>query len=403
MTAADFGVDEQWTTQNKVNRKTVTEILPDVIVSEDMPAKDRLKILNDRYPEFQALAKDFSELREQYQELRLASKHNDTAAIKNRAVLAYLGAIAMYFALFTSAQDAKEGQISAMPAKVLREHPIMETLYECRRLWAKVKDMQMDEPAVSRIEASESVMRIPTPVSNTDVGSPPVRVEMRNPEPQSAKERKHRRKEHELVQLLSQASKGGSDSDFGDENPLTAQQAAEKARRKKSLRFYAAQLAHKSNKRSAASREAGGDDDIPHKERLRDRQARLLREAEKRGHEEPDNMEVSEDEYYDMIATKAKEKKEKKAPVGQRLKYAEERVASDGKRAINYAIAKNKGLTPKRKKEVRNPRVRKRKKFDEKQKKLGSIRQVYKGGEGKGGYGGELTGIKANVVKSIKL
>jgi len=36
-------------------------------------------------------------------------------------------------------------------------------------------------------------------------------------------------------------------------------------------------------------------------------------------------------------------------------------------------------------------------------KKLGSVRQVYKGGEGRGGYGGELTGIKTNVVKSIKL
>lgn len=36
-------------------------------------------------------------------------------------------------------------------------------------------------------------------------------------------------------------------------------------------------------------------------------------------------------------------------------------------------------------------------------KKLSSMRPVYKGGEGKGGYGGELTGIKTNVVKSMKL
>ena len=75
----------------------------------------------------------------------------------------------------------------------------------------------------------------------------------------------------------------------------------------------------------------------------------------------------------------------------------------DGKRAISYAIEKNKGLAPKRKKDVRNPRVKKRKKFEEKKKKLGSIRAVYKGGEGRGGYAGELTGIKKNLVKSIKL
>lgn len=64
---------------------------------------------------------------------------------------------------------------------------------------------------------------------------------------------------------------------------------------------------------------------------------------------------------------------------------------------------RNKGLAPKRNKDSRNPRVKKRKKFEEKKKKLGSIRQLYKGGEGPGGYGGELTGIKKNLVKSVKL
>ena len=36
---------------------------------------------------------------------------------------------------------------------------------------------------------------------------------------------------------------------------------------------------------------------------------------------------------------------------------------SDGKRAITYQISRNKGLTPKRKKEQRNPRVKHRMKF----------------------------------------
>lgn len=35
----------------------------------------------------------------------------------------------------------------------------------------------------------------------------------------------------------------------------------------------------------------------------------------------------------------------------------------DEKRAITYQISRNKGLTPKRKKEQRNPRVKHRKKF----------------------------------------
>lgn len=41
----------------------------------------------------------------------------------------------------------------------------------------------------------------------------------------------------------------------------------------------------------------------------------------------------------------------------------ENEVISDTKRAITYQIAKNKGLTPHRKKEQRNPRVKHRNKF----------------------------------------
>ncbi|KAK1023983.1 something about silencing protein 10, partial [Friedmanniomyces endolithicus] len=54
-------------------------------------------------------------------------------------------------------------------------------------------------------------------------------------------------------------------------------------------------------------------------------------------------------------------------------------------------------------KEVRNPRVKKRKKYEEKKKKLGSMKAVFKGGEGRGGYGVERTGIKGGLVKSTKL
>uniref|UniRef100_A0A1B6CGF7 Sas10 C-terminal domain-containing protein n=1 Tax=Clastoptera arizonana TaxID=38151 RepID=A0A1B6CGF7_9HEMI len=71
------------------------------------------------------------------------------------------------------------------------------------------------------------------------------------------------------------------------------------------------------------------------------------------------------------------------------------------KRGITFQIAKNKGLTPHRKKEMRNPRVRNRNKFKKaKIRRKGQVREVHKETSR---YGGEMFGIKATVVKSIKL
>ena len=67
------------------------------------------------------------------------------------------------------------------------------------------------------------------------------------------------------------------------------------------------------------------------------------------------------------------------------------------------AMLKNKGLTPHRPKDVRNPRVKKRKKFEKAKKKVASQKAVYKGGIGDvGKYGGERSGI-SKVVKSVRL
>ena len=78
--------------------------------------------------------------------------------------------------------------------------------------------------------------------------------------------------------------------------------------------------------------------------------------------------------------------------------------SSQGPRSLTRAILKNKGLTPRRPKEVRNPRVKKRQKFAKAKKKVASQKAVYKGGlrESKGVYDGERTGI-SKVIKSVKL
>lgn len=73
----------------------------------------------------------------------------------------------------------------------------------------------------------------------------------------------------------------------------------------------------------------------------------------------------------------------------------------EGKRAITYEMAKNKGLTPHRKKEQRNPRVKHRNKYRKaKIRRKGAVREVRKE---ETRYSGEVSGIKASVKKSIKL
>ncbi|XP_022918487.2 something about silencing protein 10 [Onthophagus taurus] len=71
------------------------------------------------------------------------------------------------------------------------------------------------------------------------------------------------------------------------------------------------------------------------------------------------------------------------------------------KRAITYQMAKNKGLTPLRRKEQRNPRVKHRNKFRKaKIRRKGAVREVRRETTR---YGGEMSGIKASVTKSVKL
>ncbi|XP_039496675.1 something about silencing protein 10 [Drosophila santomea] len=72
----------------------------------------------------------------------------------------------------------------------------------------------------------------------------------------------------------------------------------------------------------------------------------------------------------------------------------------NARRGITYQMAKNKGLTPHRKKELRNPRVKHRGKYRKALiRRKGAVRTVRKELQR---YGGEMSGIKATVTKSVK-
>lgn len=486
MTEADFGFDEsQWLDEEEgeTKRRTVTEVLPEQKISDDIPPEERIKILNARYPEFTPLAKDLLKLQSAHESFKLQveavevlQKHNPelrdqkttttpVVVTKYRALTAYLGALSMYFALLTSS-TSKSSQ--PMAPSVLREHPVIKTLVSCRQLWEAAQliptpDLAHTTLDIPRGQAAHAVARVSengnsnmalakSISSNAEVSTKEKRSGKRKSRAERAaraaaeSEEAARRArvaaaEASLAELdnlvtkrprLAKIQNNRDDgSDLGDEGPLTAEEAAAKAQRKKSLRFYTSQIAQKANKRGNASRDAGGDTDLPYKERTRDRIERLNREAEKRGNtgadlggsddedQQPTNREReandSDDEYYQTITSRAAAKKEQKSAISAAHAAAAaqnghvtnltETIGSDGKRGISYEIAKNKGLTPHRKKDVRNPRLKKKKQYEKKLKRLGSSgqRQVYKGGEGRGGYGGESTGINRSVIRSVKL
>ncbi|KAL8729885.1 MAG: hypothetical protein Q9166_004442 [cf. Caloplaca sp. 2 TL-2023] len=496
MTEADFGFDEvDWIQAGKddgeagAKGKVITEVLPTVEITDSMSPEEKLKILRMRYPEFEPLAKEYIDLQAVYQDLSLHNKtasgmdsavstvkarQSMVAAVKLNALGGYLAALCMYFALLSATDATFDDTTGIMAPSELHDHNIMNTLVRCRQLWEIVKDMEIpdlepiDVTAINDYQTSENG-EIPEAKNqkSTDGGPKP-----RKRKSQSAKKaaralaaaqaesearrlERLRQTEESLKDLSSLTSlpkirteapltfttttdiNDGSDSDLGDPMTLSPHEAAEKALRKKSLRFYTSQIAQKSNKRDAAGRDAGGDADIPHRERLKDRQLRLNAEAEARGRKGRDGgaplddakdhdidggdddeqvqiaREVRDDEdsdYYKLVSTHAANKKALKAAQAEAAREGgvvriidDEKVGEDGKRGITYSIEKNKGLTPKRKKDVRNPRVKKRRRFEDKKKKLGSVRAVYKGGEGRGGYKGELTGIKGGLIRSIKL
>ena len=483
--------------ENNDGDNVIREVLPKLQITDAMGLEERLRILRLRYPEFEPLAKEFIDLQAKHEDLKAAAtaaialqqqldvrkseplaaeRLIPIAAVKHGALGAYLAALSMYFALLTSGPADSDGKLSAMPAEELRDHPIMATLVQCRDLWERLKNVTIPELDVENVSENGKPNGDATDLGNhrfkdekgeksltEGVADPPKRKKKRKSKEQKAAEaaqakadalraERIRKTEEELAslsaltapsKLSSKAPKPSakidaetkdSDSDFGEQTALTPHEAAEKAKRKKSLRFYTSQIAQKSNKRDAAGRDAGGDTDLPYRERLKDRQARLNAEAEARGKkskkgtegealggpsDEEDHVAAQNlrdgsgsEDYYDLVAARSAEKKATKAARAAAHAQAEkeggivrvvEEETADGKRAISYAIEKNKGLAPRRKKDVRNPRVKKRKKFEDKKKKLGSIRQIYKGGEGRGGYGGEKTGISTALVKSVKL
>ncbi|KAI0480989.1 Sas10 C-terminal domain-containing protein [Xylariaceae sp. FL0804] len=452
MSERDFFDENEWATAEPEQTDqdgTVTEVLAkDLEVPADMGSEERYRLLQDRYPEFSSLADELLTLQPRLDELQKEAVGQDSdslAVLRYRILASYVATLAMYFAILTSPARDDTGVSKPLDPSELRDHEIMGTLLECREAWKGVEHMK----APAKTSDASSLTSLPQEdevaiEKETEVSPRVSKTTNKEKRAKAKADRKAQAIEDSLADLdsllTSKKRKStkkavaedaeGDNSDFGEEDALDARTAADKAARKKSLRFYTSQIVQKANRRAGAGRDAGGDMDIPHRERLRDRQARLMAEAEKRGKmgskrgadlgdasdEEDERVahdlrDQGDEEYYDMVAASSHKRKGDKAARAAAIAAAgsadrvvqTEEVDEEGRRKLNWTIAKNKGLAPKRKKENRNSRVKKRKQYDTKQKKLASMKQVYKGGEGRGGYGGERSGLKTNLIKSVKL
>ena len=449
----------------------LAEKLPQVRVTAKMSDMEKQGLLFRRYPELKQWAAELQNLRPLWIQLsstigmpcnmtKNEEKVHLKASIQFRALSAYLGSLAIYFAMLSSTADQNDGRSGedtylALAPSELRSHEMTENLMRCRQIWARVKDMAL--PIEDFESSEESRLDEEVGVEAEEI-EPDAMVDINtNTSPTHAQripdlgriEKSLSNLDKEIAEVTrasrraSHLPKSQNDYDLGDEADSSEQNLAEKERKRKSLRFYASQVAQKAAKRENAAivRNAQGDDDLPYSKRLpsngmKPNDEKKLRHDDKAsggnairtandsrarigGAENLDSNRViaheDDDPNGQQMLQRAYAKKEAKR--ARDAVYAKARATGgkvipseqaqdqkiEGRRDIGFTIAKNKGLTPNRRKEVKNPRVKKRKRFESKSKKIKSMKPTWQGGESRGGYEGELTGIKSGLVKSTKL
>jgi U3 small nucleolar RNA-associated protein 3 len=301
MQEADFAFDEsEWKTPKEQTAgeeaEVVTEVLKEVEVTEDMGPEERYKLLQARYPEFDYLVDEFRDLQPLLPTLQKQAEGKPAKSlevVKYWLAGCYVAALASYFAILTSPSRDGDAPAIALNPSELRDHEVMETLVQCREAWLKVKNLRStasvttnsgmlsppEEKDLEMLNAKPLPKRKTEKLSKAEIKANKQKAAEEAKKAQAIeqsladlstllKSAKKARKSSAAPAVSADASNDDNRSDFGEEETLDARTAADKARRKKSLKFYTSQIVQKANKRAGAGRDAGGDMDIPYRERL---------------------------------------------------------------------------------------------------------------------------------------
>lgn len=301
MQEADFAFDEsEWLApkeQTGEEEDVVTEVLKESEVTDDMGPEERYKLLQARYPEFDYLVDEFRELQPLLPTLQKEAGGKPARSlpvVKAWLLGCYIAALASYFAIFTSPSRDGDGSSAALSPSELRDHEVIQTLVECREAWLKVKQLRSSKAVASgpgmlsppQEEDLEMLDQVPRPKRKREekLSKSEIKANKKKAAEEAKKTKAVEQSLADLSTLLKSTKKTSKAaaastvpgdavmddkrSDFGEEESLDARTAADKARRKKSLRFYTSQIVQKANRRAGAGRDAGGDMDIPYRERL---------------------------------------------------------------------------------------------------------------------------------------
>jgi len=194
-----------------------------------------------------------------------------------------------------------------------------------------LRDIQM---SASSVQPKRKIVKAQLPVNE-----PPKKKRKILPEPSKASVSIFDLEESEFIPSsktkVRSRSKANAESDdaFGEATHLQVADAADKSARKRSLRFHTSKIESTNARRQEARNQImGGDDDVPYRERRKERESRLLQEAknqlQKQGGEDLDDSEPPKREpekgddasdgsdglegYYELVKKKTKENKEQK-------------------------------------------------------------------------------------------